>query len=375
MARLGQPLQQFEPAHSGQIGIDQQAGLAARAIGFEEGLAGRIVLDGPAVRPRARARIASRMWLSSSTTKMIGRAPACSTASAAMRRAARASRLRRGSRRWMACSQLLQLHRLVELHAVLTRDIAQGVGRYVAGQDDDRDLAMQLFPQLRGDLEPVHAVRQIVVGQDEIGPDRPSRHQFQRRDPVRRRRRAMALVLEQELEQFAHLGIVLDDQDRAGAVACRFGACLGRRRAGRGCRRRGRRPAAASTSMAKTEPLPGLRADADPVAQQIAQALHDRQAEAEAAAAFARGIVELMVLLEDRLKFLLGNADAGIPDLDAQHVSVPAAAEQHLAARGVFQRVRQAGCGSSAPAGADRCGSTGRTGPRARQAAAPARDR
>ena len=28
----------------------------------------------------------------------------------------------------------------------------------------------------------------------------------------------MALVLEEELEQLAHLGIVLDDQDRAGAA-------------------------------------------------------------------------------------------------------------------------------------------------------------
>ena len=55
------------------------------------------------------------------------------------------------------------------------------------------------------------------------------------------------------------------------------------------------------------------------MAKQIPQALHDGQAEAEATAALARGIVELMVLLEDRLKFLIGNADAGVPDLDAQH--------------------------------------------------------
>ena len=29
----------------------------------------------------------------------------------------------------------------------------------------------------------------------------------------------MALVLEQEIEELAHLGIVLDDQDRAGAAS------------------------------------------------------------------------------------------------------------------------------------------------------------
>ena len=114
--------------------------------------------------------------------------------------------------------QLLQLHRLVELHTVLERDIAQGAGRYITGQNDDRDLTMKLLPQLRGDLKPVHAIRQIVVCKDEVRPDRPSRHQFQRRDAVRRRCRAMALVLEEELEELAHVGIVLDDQDRAGAA-------------------------------------------------------------------------------------------------------------------------------------------------------------
>ncbi len=42
------------------------------------------------------------------------------------------------------------------------------------------------------------------------------------------------------------------------------------------------------------------------MAQQISQTLHDRQPEAKTAAAFARGIVELMVFLEDRLKLLSG---------------------------------------------------------------------
>ena len=49
MARIAEPLQQFEPVHSGQVGIDHQACLAARTIGFEEFLAGRIILDDPAI--------------------------------------------------------------------------------------------------------------------------------------------------------------------------------------------------------------------------------------------------------------------------------------------------------------------------------------
>ena len=118
----------------------------------------------------------------------------------------------------MTCAQILQLHWLVELHTVMASDIAQGVGRDITGQNDDRDLAMKFFPQLRDDLEPVHTVWQIVVCEDEVRSDRPARDQFQRCDTVRRCYRAMALVLEDEREEFAHVGIVLDDQDRASAA-------------------------------------------------------------------------------------------------------------------------------------------------------------
>ena len=77
------------------------------------------------------------------------------------------------------------------------------------------------------------------------------------------------------------------------------------------------------------------------VAQQAAQALDDGQPEAEAAAALARGVVELVVFLEDGLQLGFGNADPGVSDLDAQHSLAAAAAEQHLAALGVFQGVGQ----------------------------------
>src|SRR3954452_23306516 len=55
--------------------------------------------------------------------------------------------------------QFIELHRFVQMNAVLERYIAQGPCRYVAGQNNDWDLAMNVFPQLRGDLEPVHTVR------------------------------------------------------------------------------------------------------------------------------------------------------------------------------------------------------------------------
>ena len=77
------------------------------------------------------------------------------------------------------------------------------------------------------------------------------------------------------------------------------------------------------------------------MAQQIRQALHDGETEAEATAALAARIVELMELRENRMKLLFGNADAGVPDLDAQLVAAPPATEQDLAALGVFHRVRE----------------------------------
>ena len=49
MARVVQPLEQFETAHPRQVGIDQETGVAARTIGLEECLACRVVLDRPAI--------------------------------------------------------------------------------------------------------------------------------------------------------------------------------------------------------------------------------------------------------------------------------------------------------------------------------------
>ena len=93
--------------------------------------------------------------------------------------------------------------------------------------------------------------------------------------------------------------------------------------------------------MAKTEPLPGCERTRTRWPSRLPRRCTMDETEAKAAASFARGIVELMVFLEDRLKFLVGNADPGVPDLDAQHSPAPAATEQHLAAPGVFQCVRK----------------------------------
>ena len=75
------------------------------------------------------------------------------------------------------------------------------------------------------------------------------------------------------------------------------------------------------------------------MAQKIGDALDNGETEAKALGALARRIVDLMELLKNRLKLLFWNADPGIPDLDAQFVAAPPAAQQDLALIGVFHRV------------------------------------
>ena len=138
----------------------------------------------------------------------------------------------------------------------------------------------------------------------------PRADAVQRGDAVGRRHHAMALVLEKMIEKVAHFGIVLDDQDRAGAASL-FN---------------GRRPIAFRRRRdlvrqerhldGKDRPLARLRTDVDLVAEQIRQAMHDGEAEAEAAAALTRGVVELVILVEDRFQFSGRDTIAGIANLD-----------------------------------------------------------
>ena len=70
--------------------------------------------------------------------------------------------------------------------------------------------------------------------------------------------------------------------------------------------------------------------------QQISQAFYDGETKAETLAAFTRGVVELTILLEDRVKFFLWNARPGIADFDAQHPVAATASEQYFSALGIF---------------------------------------
>jgi len=62
-------------------------------------------------------------------------------------------------------------------------------------------------------------------------------------------------------------------------------------------------------------------------AEQPAKALHNGKTQAKAATSFPCRIIELVVLLEDRVKFLIGNADPGVPNLDAELSLAPTTTE------------------------------------------------
>src|SRR5579872_1520830 len=184
-------------------------------IGFEEGLAGGKILDDAAVRLERLADSVAYMIIVVDDKDDLPLIVALFSGVKGW------WKIRYGARRWEEAldglGQLLQPHRLVQLHAIVTRDIAQRACRYVAGQDNDGDATMKLRAQRLDNLEPIKTLRQIVVGKDEIRLDLVSRNEIERGDPVRRRRGMAALVLEQESEKVAHLGVILDDQDGACA--------------------------------------------------------------------------------------------------------------------------------------------------------------
>jgi hypothetical protein len=144
----------------------------------------------------------------------------------------------------------------------------------------------------------------------------------------------MAFALEEGLEEFAHLRIIVDDQNRSYAASISNLSTINRVPQILPLR----------CCLAWWEhyldgedgALSWLRADPNPMAKQIAQALHDGQTEAKATAPLTRGVVKLMVLLEDRLKFVIWDADPGVANLNAQYSPAPTTTKQHLAASGVF---------------------------------------
>ena len=78
---------------------------------------------------------------------------------------------------------------------------------------------MQCFSYLSGYEKPIHSIRQIVVREDEVRSQTTMDDQFLRRGAIGSCCWAMALLLEDYLEEFAQFSVVLDDQNRAGTAS------------------------------------------------------------------------------------------------------------------------------------------------------------
>src|SRR5947209_19175763 len=74
--------------------------------------------------------------------------------------------------------------------------------------------------------------------------------------------------------------------------------------------------------------------------EQAAQAVHDGEAEPEAAPLFATGFAESVELAENELVLILRDAGSAVPDLDAQPIAPLAATDNDTARAAVADRVR-----------------------------------
>lgn len=135
----------------------------------------------------------------------------------------------------------------------------------------------------------------------------------------------MTLILEKKLQKFAHFGIVFDDQDFAGTLDVFCRSVVAAVEIAQPSRRRTARRLADFDG--KDRAFVRERAGAHRVAKEFAQTLHDRQAEAEAAAHVARVDFEPVIVLENRLKRFARDADSGVPNLDAHYSGAPPATE------------------------------------------------
>ena len=73
--------------------------------------------------------------------------------------------------------------------------------------------------------------------------------------------------------------------------------------------------------------------------EQIADPPHDGEPHAESAAAIPLGIVDLIELLKDHLHLVVGNSEAGVPDLQADAARVAPCRDEHSAVARVAQRI------------------------------------
>ena len=169
------------------------------------------------------------MARSSSTTNMVDDVAPFQTEGQLLHAVWR-GRARLGKEALGKARQLLCPDRLVQMHTAVAGDLAQAIGRDVACQDNGRDCVLSLLLQPGDDLEPVEALRQVVVGDDQVRHGRPLGCQLQRLVPICGDDSAMTLVVKKQLQHFEHSRIVFDDQDRAAGGCALLRLVLARNR-------------------------------------------------------------------------------------------------------------------------------------------------
>ncbi len=137
---------------------------------------------------------------------------------------------------------------------------------------------LEFLPQFLCDFDSVHAIRQIVIGKDQIGSDRPASRQFQSGGAVDGRHGVIALFPQEEFEVLAHFRVVLDDQDRSSPRRRSHGRML---RAARAIVTRRQSAARRQRNLNREHGALALqRAHPNRMAEKFAQALDDGQPQA-----------------------------------------------------------------------------------------------
>ena len=117
---------------------------------------------------------------------------------------------------------VVEFHRLVEQHAIGVGDGAQGFGRDVAGQDDDRERRDAAFPAPSATTSsPFMPLGRLKSARIEVGPEIVALEQLHRLGRHHRRARSRwPSSLSENASNSRNSRIVLDDQDRALARRC-----------------------------------------------------------------------------------------------------------------------------------------------------------
>ena len=170
---------------------------------------------------------------------------------------------------------------------------------------------------LGDDLEPIGA-GQIIIRHNQIEAHAASGGNGKGLIPIAGGERAKAAAVEKQFERIADFSVVFDNEYcvrtawRRTSDAIRF--CGARAFKVRGDWRR----RVDQRHIDREDRAPAnARADADRRFEQVAKTLDDGKTKAKPLRAFARMVVQLMKLFEDRAEFGFRYSRAGVPDFDA----------------------------------------------------------